>query len=499
MNRRQRYRIRERGVGRRSPLLPVVPRQDICLELRDHSTVAESAIDFFAVRGAADPQSQAARLTDQFITQNRRLLDLIQVVVRRDYDGRDVLLVTESGSAVGALPLISPLTAKPDFGLVVQPRFPWSGIGPMLAEMGWLISPSPLRLPLLKRSERRVPPWVLSFMVLTRLKALLDRLDRRFEVVREIRSAPKGTVAWAEYCTRQMPHADFLSVPCTYPDLRDDRRLKGAIRYTVEKQLRSLDTQREHGSFVHRLIALAECILLRVRAVATHRPGPGEIGGWVRRPLRSEVFIEGLQAIDWTLEDRGLAGLSDLEGIPWTMPMEQFFEAWVETVMRAVALRTGGRLLAGRCRETVTPISWDPPRTGSQRALIPDLLFELNGTTVVVDAKYKRHWEELQQGTWYGQDAVLREQHRQDLMQVLAYANLARNARIVCCLIYPCSQATWESLQDRGRVFHRAQIPNIHRPIQVWLTALPMCTPAERYSGPLVEEIRNLEAEQGSP
>ena len=32
--------------------------------------------------------------------------------------------------------------------------------------------------------------------------------------------------------------------------------------------------------------------------------------------------MEGMQAIDWTVEERGLAGLSDLEGIPWTMPME---------------------------------------------------------------------------------------------------------------------------------------------------------------------------------
>ena len=281
---RRRYPRTLRGRARtQSPLLRVHPARDICLELEDYSTVTESAVELFALRGSADPQSQAARLADQFITQNRVLLELIQVTVRRDYDGRDVLLVIESGSMVGALPLLSPLTAKPDFGLVVQPRFPWPGIGPMLAEMGWLVNPSPLRLPLLKRSERRVPPWVLSFMVLARLKVLLDRLERRFEIVCEARSAPKGNVDWAEYFTQDMSRAKFLSVPCTFPDLRDDRQLKGAIRYTVEKQLRSLETQREQGSFVHRLISFAESLLLRVRAVATHRPDSREIESWLRR------------------------------------------------------------------------------------------------------------------------------------------------------------------------------------------------------------------------
>ena len=97
-----------------------------------------------------------------------------------------------SGSAVGAVPLISPTTARPDYGLVVQPRFPWPGIGPMLAEMGWRVSPAPLRLPLLRRSERRVPVWVLSFMILVRLKALLDTLDRRFELTDETLRAARN-------------------------------------------------------------------------------------------------------------------------------------------------------------------------------------------------------------------------------------------------------------------------------------------------------------------
>jgi len=37
------------------------------------------------------------------------------------------------------------------------------------------------------------------------------------------------------------------------PELRDDRHLKGAIRFTIEKQLRSLETQHEVGTFIHRL------------------------------------------------------------------------------------------------------------------------------------------------------------------------------------------------------------------------------------------------------
>lgn len=174
--------------------------------------------------------------------------------------------------------------------------------------------------------------------------------------------------------------------------------------------------------------------------------------------------------------------------------MELFFEAWVETVLRAVMIRTGGQLLTGRKRETVAPLRWDPPYSGSQRSLVPDLVFRLEGCTLVVDAKYKRHWEELQHGGWAAQPEALREQHRQDLLQILAYANLAEATVTVCCLVYPCSNETWESLRERRRLFHKAEMSVRSRRILVWLTAVPMHAPADRVSEPLVEEIRRTVA-----
>jgi hypothetical protein len=133
---------------------------EVCPEVEDYSTTRRSAIDFFQLRGLGDTQrlpGRAARLAEQFVIQNRSLLALLDIRIDRDFDGSDLHLLIRAGSAVGAIPLISPTTARPDYGLVVQPRFPWAGIGPMLAEMGWRISPTPLRLPLLRRSERRVP------------------------------------------------------------------------------------------------------------------------------------------------------------------------------------------------------------------------------------------------------------------------------------------------------------------------------------------------------
>jgi hypothetical protein len=481
-----------RTAGRLSTSGLIHESREVCLEVEDYGVLRKPAADLFKIGRDRDASAQAASLAGQFVTQNRSLLARMGVEIDRDFDGSEVFLLLSATSIVGAIPLISPLTARADYGLVVRPRFPWAGIGPMLAEMGWRVCPEPLRLPLLKRSERRVPPWVISFMVLARLKALLDRLDRRFEFVAEERPAPKGTVDWEQYARRSFASGRLLAVPCRFVVLRDDRHLKGAIRFSIERQLQSLETQREHGSHIHRLILFAEQLLVRVRSCASRRPSPLEYESWLRRPLRHEAFLEGLQAIEWTVEERGLAGLSDLEGIPWRLPMEQFFEAWVETVLSVVARQTGAQLRSGRKLETVSPLTWDPPYVGSQRSLRPDLLLQTGAWTAVVDAKYKRHWEELAVSGGNESDGRLREDHRHDLLQALAYANLPESSQTACCLVYPCTLSTWESLRERGRLFYKAQLPVRTRSIHIWLTAVPMHADPVRVADPWVREIRAL-------
>jgi hypothetical protein len=85
-----------------------------------------------------------------------------------------------------------------------------------------------------------------------------------------------------------------------------------------------------------------------------------------RYPKRAEKAV-ALRAPDMRGSDSGVpyaayihpsnADAGAYGGIPWTMPMDQFFEAWVETIVRHVAQRTGGVLKSGRRRETVSPLS----------------------------------------------------------------------------------------------------------------------------------------------
>lgn len=450
--------------------------QSQCFEIEDSSQLKISASQL--IRGGKssvrDPNPHAARLGKQFISQNKGILDDFEIDASTAYDGQNVSIWLKSGTYIGALPLLSPTTGRPDYGLVIKPRFHWSGLGPMLAMMGWKILPNPLKLPPIPGTERKIPTWVLSSIVLFRIKKLLKRMERRFELVESDLNAPRGNVNWPKYLRQKMPQAKFLQVPCRFPDLRDDRELRSAIHYTLNKQLYELQTQRHTGIAAIQLIELCQKLIAKVNDIPPRIPMPKTIDSWLHGSMKTEVFVEGLQAIEWTVDDRGLAGISDLQGLPWRMPMEIFFEAWVEAIAESLVRNIGGHLKIGRKRETVYPITWDPPYLGSQRSLIPDLIIEKEDSTIILDAKYKSHWEELNISRWSRLGQHLRERHREDLMQILAYSNLSDKPHVISYLIYPCKKSTWESLKSRNRISHRASVRSGSRQIELILTAIPM-------------------------
>jgi len=178
--------------------------------------------------------------------------------------------------------------------------------------------------------------------------------------------------------------------------------------------------------------------------------------------------------MQWTIEDRGLAGLSELHGLPWKMSMADFYEAWVETIAERLTNRIGGSLKVGRRQETTAPISWDRPYLGSQKSLKPDLLIERGDETIIIDAKFKKHWQELSHKTWGRLDSEIREAHRADILQVLAYSTLYTTRKVTACLAYPCRRKTWEELREKNQLHRKATVYSGMRKVNLLLTAIPM-------------------------
>lgn len=447
-----------------------------CLEMYDLGTLNLPAEFLLNKIKPKFPEAQTARLATQFISYNRGILRDYGVTVDSKYDGQYVSLLFKSTNYIGAVPLLSPSSGRVDYGLVIKPRFEWSGLGPMLSMMGWKVVPTPIKLPLIPGTERKVPQWVLASITLNRIKLLLDNIHRDFDFSEADLLAPKGTVNWNTYVIKKLSSVKFLNIPCKFPDLKENNELKSAIHFTLRIILSSLQSQKTAGIFVAHLIEFCQVLLSRVNNTLPRQPSTLSMQYWNNLPIRTEVFREGLQAIEWTIEDRGLAGLFSLQGLPWIMPMELFFEAWIETIAAKIIRQIGGVLRTGRKRETITPISWEPSFLGSQKYLLPDVIIERENDIIILDAKYKRHWEELSFTRWNKIEDQIKENHREDLFQILAYSTLSDKKSITACLIYPCRNSTWQSMISRNRLFHTASVYAGNRRINIILAAVPMST-----------------------
>jgi len=305
-------------------------------------------------------------------------------------------------------------------------------------------------------------------------------MSRRFETIEAELPAPRGSVDWQRWATKSLPSARTIAVPCRYPELRVDTDMMGFIHHVLRLQRVSLEEQRSSAEIGRALLGVCESLLHIVERWPARPAAPQVVSSWMRRPTLSQKLRDGLTAGLWTVEQRGLAGSSELAGLPWRLDMEVVFENWLAAAMAGWAQRHGFTVRTGQRRQTTTPLYWDPPYSGSQKSLVPDLLLERSDLVLVVDAKYKSHWDELERAErWLAVDEDLRDAHREDLLQILAYTTAQTASRVVGVLMYPCRADTWERLLARGQMLNRASVASGSRRVDLILAAVPFTAKRE--------------------
>jgi 5-methylcytosine-specific restriction endonuclease McrBC regulatory subunit McrC len=190
------------------------------------------------------------------------------------------------------------------------------------------------------------------------------------------------------------------------------------------------------------------------------------------------VFIntalrEGLQALGWIADERGLGGGQEMDGLSWQLPLEILWERYVEAKLRDEVSREGGEISVGRLGQTVFPLQWSTATARSLTHLIPDIVIRRNRSIKIVDAKYKAHFAELDEHAWNRMTDDVREAHRADIHQVLAYSSLYEADEVTASLIYPLRQNTWEALRERRRDCAQAQLYHGNRKIKLELRGIP--------------------------
>ena len=184
------------------------------------------------------PQSRSGgwgTFAESFIRFNEAQLRELDVAFDLVPSSPEPAIQLRPGGRAGAVPLRSAQTGAVVAGLVVKPRFGWTGVGSVMSETGWAASPTFLDVPLVPGSARQVPPWVLAGPVLCRLQALLATVTPGYAVRDETRSSPRGHVLWPRYVSESLSRGAWHRLPCRYPDLSIDPIIRGYVRWALER------------------------------------------------------------------------------------------------------------------------------------------------------------------------------------------------------------------------------------------------------------------------
>jgi 5-methylcytosine-specific restriction endonuclease McrBC regulatory subunit McrC len=410
-----------------------------------------------------------------FVAANNAELQGVEVQPAFTPDADQIRLHLRPGGTIGAVPLRSPTTRKVVGGLVVRPRFGWNDIGPLLSEIGWTASPRLLNLQLVPGAAKEVPPWVLAGPVLERIRELLNDMKRGFRWQDELRQSPRGQILWNEYISQQMRKGSFHELPCRFPELGPDPILRGMLRWAIEIVQRSLADWVNADSVARRLSDAALLLLSSIADAKPVIPARSQLEQMLSlAAASSQVLSKGLQALSWLVDERGLAGTAATDGLAWSLPMHELFERWVEHIVRLWAHSFGGQVRTGRSNETLTPIRWERGGVRSLNSLVPDLIVRHARRAWIIDAKYKGHFEDLDEHRWVELVEDVQAEHRRDMHQALAYAAVCDADELTTVLAYPMKLATWERLRNRNRDVAVANIAVGARQIRLSLIGIPI-------------------------
>ena len=411
---------------------------------------------------------------EAFVRMNERALaalDTYPELSARD-DGLALRLVP--GGRAGAVPLRAAHTGQIAGGLLVEPRFGWSGVGRVLSEVGWNTALEFLDYPLVPGSGREVPPWLIAGPVLARLEELLHSLRPGYRMAEETLLKPRGHIRWNAYVAESLVRGRWSSVPCRFPELTKDPRIKSMIRWTLERLCSTLIGVATSDPLAQRLTLAAKQLLDLVADVAPRMPVRDDMSLLLGSAgLYGHAMLRGLEAIGWIADERGLGGGRELDGLAWQLPLENLWEAYVESVYRTEARSTGADVRVGRLGQTVFPLHWTDSTHRSLGHLIPDIVVRRGDVIKIVDAKYKAHLAELDEHAWERFADTTRESHRADLHQVLAYAALYDAREVTAVLVYPLRRGTFEALASRGRDRSNADLLHGGRLLRIELRGLP--------------------------
>lgn len=367
-----------------------------------------------------------AESLQKFVDYSKDLFDFLGVVPHIEGSGKDVSLSFKSDRFIGAIPLRSPDTGKQIGDFVVRPRY--TSVTDQFLEYVEIVSLLESEIapefkhsiPLLSHNSLK-PPVYLEAMKFVKLLEEAVRINwRKFQTTTKLYRYPKSQVNWKKYVEKEFDPTKRLLFPCHNNILSKLHSEFFELKYVysiAKSEINSVKTPQHikyqfQDVFVYLDSFLYDFSEKPTTELHIHYSDPVII---------KELKNQGNKFLKGNIE----------EITAWRIDFSLLFERYVQYLFGQISLEIGATQLNNYKIRQYSGVK--PPWSLSY--LEPDIVLMKNELEIIVDAKYKSHLFNLR-----GTTEELKEEHRKDLHQLLAYTTFTRSENKIGILCYPYSQ-----------------------------------------------------------
>ena len=350
---------------------------------------------------------------------------------------QNTALTFRSSSFIGSIPLRASDTGKQIGDFVVMPRYTgtdrFEDYIEILNLLETEISPEVIdSLPLASGKNFRPPLYLEAVKFIASLEKLTMEAWRKFDNVEKISSQPTGQINWTKYINNEYKVEKRLKYPAKTNILSEFHIEYAEIRYVFDickSELLSANTpQRIKNTLRNKLSFLEERLY-------HHKPKVIN-----RIPIK---YSDSPTVKTCKVQANKILNFNHVDSTAWRVDFSDVFEKFVQYIFGEAAKESGGRLYSNfkfHSRSS-NHYSWE------LKHIEPDAIFQKGNVLVFIDAKYKSNLYNK-----FDRSEFLKEDHRHDLHQIMAYSSFSNSDIKFGFLCYPSYQIELKSIQYKNEI-----------------------------------------------
>ncbi len=348
---------------------------------------------------------------------------------------QNTALVFRSSGFIGSIPLRASDTGKQIGDFVVMPRFAgrdkFDDYIEILNLLGAEISPEVIdSLPLASGKNFRPPLYLEAVKFIACLEKIIMRPWRKFDNVENVSSQPTGQINWTKYINNEYKVENQLRFPARINVLSEFHSEYAEIRFVFDickSELLSANTpQKIKNTLRNKLIFFEERLY-------HHKP---------KATAKIAIRFSDSPTIKTCKKQANkILNFNLVDCTAWRVDFSDVFEKFIQHIFRKAAMEIGGRLYSNfKFHSRISNhYSWE------LKHIEPDAIFQKENVLVFIDAKYKSHLYNR-----FDQSEILKEDHRHDLHQIMAYTSFSKTDFKFGFLCYPSDQIELKSIQYKN-------------------------------------------------